>query len=224
MFLGLFQYTFDTVVQKAADSANLSTSATADLKQQLEPVEQVSNFTGFMLTSVFIYFFALFKCATRTSNLYFLVLRLCVLFLYVPLLYYCGAYLDASIIGCTLLVRFAIVSYYAWRYRNLSFVIFNATTLCFLNGKASQFSEKPFSVLEGGDHYIKLGNSIVPFVSNTQLYLAVRGRSEFDLQLLRSVELLDGNFLYIFSNFKIVGVTNAAFEEIQLDDYATISE
>lgn len=79
-------------------------------------------------------------------------------------------------------------------------------------------------MLEGGSHYVTLGTDIVPFVSRSNLYLAIRGSAESDIQLLRTVELLDGNYLYIFSSCQVVGVTNSGFEEIQLDEYATISE
>nr|WPA70771.1 MAG: ORF3 [Pekapeka alphacoronavirus 1]WPA70779.1 MAG: ORF3 [Pekapeka alphacoronavirus 2] len=224
MFLGLFQYTIDVVVDKAVQSFNLSTDAFNQLSERLEPVQQASNIAGFLLTSIFVYFFALFQCATKRGSLYFLALRLFGLLLYTPLLAYCGAYLDAAIVGCTLLWRFAYTGFYAWRYSNILFIILNSTTLCFLNGKATHFSGGPYSVLHGGDHYIMLGGEIVPYVSRKGLYLAIRGSSEEDLPLLRTVELLDGNFLYVFSKLQVVGITNSAFEEIQLDDYATISE
>lgn len=94
----------------------------------------------------------------------------------------------------------------------------------FLHGHANYYNGRPYVMLEGGSHYVTFGTNIVPFVSRTNLYLAIRGRNEIDIQLLRTVELLDGNYLYIFSSCQVVGVTNSAFEEIQLDEYASISE
>lgn len=223
MFLGLFQYTIDTVVKEAAQSANLSQDAVSDLELRVVPIRQASNITGFLLTSAFVYFFALFKASTYRRNLFLLLARFASLFLYCPLLFYCEAYLDASVIFITILCRLLLVCFYSWRYKNALFLVYNSTTLYFLNGKAAYYTGEPLIVLSGGDHYIKIDKLFVPFVSCTQLYLAVRGRCEFDMQLLRVVELLDGNKLYIFSQHTIVGITNSAFEGIQLDDYATIS-
>nr|AKO90056.1 hypothetical protein [Porcine epidemic diarrhea virus]QCQ19979.1 ORF3 protein [Porcine epidemic diarrhea virus] len=224
MFLGLFQYTIDTVVKDVSKSANLSSDAVQELELNVVPIRQASNVTGFLFTSVFIYFFALFKASSLRRNYVMLAARFAVIFLYCPLLYYCGAFLDATIICCTLIGRLFLVCFYSWRYKNALFIIFNTTTLSFLNGKAAYYDGKSIVILEGGDHYITFGNSFVAFVSSINLYLAIRGRQAADLHLLRTVELLDGKKLYVFSQHHIVGITNAAFDSIQLDEYATISE
>nr|WCC62389.1 ORF3 protein [Bat Coronavirus MrGD17] len=224
MFLGLFQYTIDSVVQKTVESANLSNEATRHFEEQVVPLRQASHITGFLLTSAFVYFFALFKSSTYRHNVYLLLARILCLLLYVPVLCVCGAYLDAFIVGSAIFGRLLFVSFYAWRYRNYLFIIFNTTTLMFLSGYAMYFNGKSFVVLEGGDHYIHFGSDFVPFVSRVTVYLAIRGRQDFDIQLLRTVELLDGKYLYVFSRCEIVGITNSCFEQIQLDEYATVSE
>nr|BAT33282.1 hypothetical protein [Porcine epidemic diarrhea virus] len=58
MFLGLFQYTIDTVVKDVSKSANLSLDAVQELELNVVPIRQASNVTGFLFTSVFIYFFS----------------------------------------------------------------------------------------------------------------------------------------------------------------------
>lgn len=224
MFLGLFQYTIDSVVQNTAETANLSLDALRQFEEQVVPLRQASNITGFLLTSVFVYFFALFQATTLRRNLILLAARIFALFFYTPILVVCGAYLDAVIIGVAIVGRLLLVCYYAWRYRTFKFVILNTTSLMFLNGHANYFNGKSFVVLEGGDHYIHFGSEFVPFVSRDTVYLAIRGQNEFDVQLLRTVELFDGKFLYIFSRCEIVGITNSCFDSIQLDEYATISE
>lgn len=224
MFLGLFQYTIDTVVQNTLESANLSDDALHHLEEQVIPLRQASHVTGFLLTSVFVYFFALFKASTYRRNIYLLFSRIAALLFYVPILVVCSAYLDAVIVGTAIFGRLLFVCYYSWRYRNSSFIILNTTTLMFLNGHATYFNGNSFVVLEGGDHFIQFGSDFVPFVSRDTVYLAIRGRKEFDIQLLRTVELIDGKYLHVFSRCEIVGITNSVFEQIQLDEYATVSE
>nr|AQK38170.1 envelope protein [Porcine epidemic diarrhea virus] len=42
--------------------------------------------------------------------------------------------------------------FYSWRYKNALFIIFNTTTLSFLNGKAAYYDGKSIEIQEGGDH------------------------------------------------------------------------
>nr|WPV63006.1 MAG: ORF3 protein [Wenzhou bat alphacoronavirus 1] len=224
VFLGLFQYTITSAVENVVQAANLSKEAANNLRENVIPLRQASNVTGLLLTSLFVYFFALFKASNFRRNLLLLLARIATLLFYVPILCYCGAYLDAVIVASAMVGRLCYVSYYAWRYRNYLFIVLNSTTLMFMNGYATYFDGKPFVVLEGGDHYIQIGNKFVPFISKETVYVAVRGRQEQDIQLLRTVELLDGKYIYIFSKCQVVGVVNSCFEEIQLDEYATVCE
>nr|WCC62671.1 ORF3 protein [Bat Coronavirus SkGX17] len=224
MFLGLFQYTIDSVVESTIEQVNLSHQEALALEENIIPLRQASHVTGFLLTSVFVYFFALFKATTLRRNLLLLCARICAILFYAPILIVCGAYLDAIIVILTLTARLIYLGYFSWRYKTAKFLIYNSSTLMFLHGHANYHNGRPYVMLEGGNHYVTLGTDIVPFVSRNNLYLAIRGSVESDIQLLRTVELLDGNYLYIFSSCQVVGVTNSAFEEIQLDEYATISE
>nr|WCZ56009.1 MAG: ORF3 protein [Myotis bat alphacoronavirus] len=223
-FLGLFQYTISNAVQNAVQSVNLSTHEAIVLEENLLPLRQASSVTGFLLTSMFVYFFALFKASTLRRNVFLLLLKILALLAYVPILAYCGAILDAIIVAVVIVGRLLYLSYYAWRYKNKLFILLNATTLMFVNGFATYFDSKPFVVLEGGDHYVQIAERFVPFISRDNLYVAIRGKQEQDIQLLRTVELLDGKYIYIFSKCQVVGVTNSCLEEIQLDEYATVSE
>nr|ADC67072.1 truncated ORF3 protein [Porcine epidemic diarrhea virus]ADC67073.1 truncated ORF3 protein [Porcine epidemic diarrhea virus]ADQ27448.1 truncated ORF3 [Porcine epidemic diarrhea virus]AFD23291.1 truncated ORF3 protein [Porcine epidemic diarrhea virus]AFE85870.1 truncated ORF3 [Porcine epidemic diarrhea virus] len=81
MFLGLFQYTIDTVVKDVSKSANLSLDAVQELELNVVPIRQASNVTGFLFTSVFIYFFALFKASSLRRNYIMLAARFAVIFL-----------------------------------------------------------------------------------------------------------------------------------------------
>nr|WCC62563.1 ORF3 protein [Bat Coronavirus SkGD18] len=224
MFLGLFQYTIDTAVEHTVEHANLSQEEALMLEENIVPLRQATHVTGFLLTSVFVYFFALFKASSYKRNLLLFLARLLALLIYAPILIFCGAYLDAFIVVATLTSRLLFLIYYSWRYKTYKFLIYNSSTLMFLHGHANYYNGRPYVMLEGGSHYVTLGTDIVPFVSRNNLYLAIRGSAESDIQLLRTVELLDGNYLYIFSSCQVVGVTNSGFEEIQLDEYATISE
>nr|ADD49356.1 3c-like non-structural protein [Ferret systemic coronavirus] len=50
------------------------------------------------------------------------------------------------------------------------------------------------------------------FVNPMLVNLAIRGLVQLDLNVVRSIELLSGDFIYIFSPEPFVGVYNAAFD------------
>nr|QKG32613.1 truncated ORF3 [Porcine epidemic diarrhea virus]WLW35509.1 truncated ORF3 [Porcine epidemic diarrhea virus]WLW35510.1 truncated ORF3 [Porcine epidemic diarrhea virus] len=76
MFLGLFQYTIDTVVKDVSKSANLSSDAVQELELNVVPIRQASNVTGFLFTSVFIYFFELLSFLIARSFMSFRNIKL----------------------------------------------------------------------------------------------------------------------------------------------------
>lgn len=221
MFLGLFQYSLQRAVNNSAEALNFTPHQLRVVQQQLTPVEHASTLVGFLLTSVFVIYFALFKATTFKGNCTCFIARIALIVFYCPLLFFCGAYVDCAVIFFSLLIRFAITGYYAYRYKTCLFVILNATTLAFIEGKGWYYHHEPFIVLSGGEHFVNFGIHMIPFVVSKDLYIAIRGARDEDLCLVRCVELISGAFFYIFAREPVVGVVNMNFTEIQLYEDVT---
>ncbi|AIA62235.1 hypothetical protein ORF3 [BtMf-AlphaCoV/HeN2013] len=215
MLGGLFTYSIERV-RTAVKELELPPAKEHDLLEHVVPVAHATSFAGYLLTSLFVLYFALFKASTIRGNYACFIARILLILVYCPLIAYCGAYLDSCIILTALLVRFFWTGYYACRYRTFLFVILNDTTLAFVNGKAWYYSSQPYMVLPGGEHCVQLGPHFIPFVGAKELYVAVRGMNDENLELVRCVELINGSFFYIFAREPVVGVVNMKFTEIQL--------
>nr|ADX59489.1 ORF3 protein [Miniopterus bat coronavirus/Kenya/KY33/2006] len=216
MFGGLFQLSFDTAINNTVKRLRLTPEQASVVNTELAPVHHATSALGYLLTSVFVVYFAIYKASTLRGNVMCLLARVVLIFVYSPLLLYCGSFVDGSFIAGVLIARFCQTCYYAYRYKNLAFVIYNTTVLAFINGKPWYYHQQPWLVLSGGDHYVTLGVHIIPFVSNNELYVAVRGSTDENLDLVRCVELIDGSFFYIFCKEPVVGVVNFKFSEIKL--------
>nr|UYW66184.1 ORF3 protein [Tadarida brasiliensis bat alphacoronavirus] len=204
MFAGLFQYTIDYAQQSLNDTlldVVLPQQAAREIVRKVDyhltPVRNVSYMSGFLLTSVFVVYFALFKATFFKFNVGLLIARLITLFVYVPMLFALGVYVDAVVVGLVILGRFLYVSYFAWRFKTVAFILYNTSTLAFIMGKCRYYDSQPYMVLTGGEYYISFGDNFVPFVGANDLYVAIRGRLQEDLFLVRRVELINGQFFYI---------------------------
>lgn len=167
-----------------------------------------NNVIGYLCISIFIYYFAVFKASKYWSQIATLVAKLLLLGLYVPLLIYCGAYVDASIIAFVLVARFAYLICFSIEYKNVQFLLFNNSELCFLFGKATPYSPvfNKFVVFTGGHHFVNFGYHFVPFIDTNNLCVSVRGGTQLDLHFSRQIELCDGSYLYLFTTEPIVSV------------------
>ncbi|UBB42448.1 ORF3 protein [Jingmen Miniopterus schreibersii alphacoronavirus 1] len=177
-----------------------------------KPVVLHSNNTviGYLLVSVFVYYFAIFKPYSYRGQILTLLAKFCVLTLYVPLLILCGAYIDAGIITLVLVTRFLYVAFYTFKYKSIYFILFNETQLCFSFGKACHVSTlyRRFMVFTGGHQYIDFGYNFLPFIDTDTLSVCVRGRDEYDLNFSRQIELCDGSYLYLFTLEPVVSICN----------------
>nr|AFD98835.1 non-structural protein 3 [Human coronavirus NL63] len=209
-FGGLFQLTLESTINKSVANLKLPPHDVTVLRDNLKPVTTLSTITAYLLVSLFVTYFALFKPLTARGRVACFVLKLLTIFVYVPLLVLFGMYLDSFIIFSTLLFRFIHVGYYAYLYKNFSFVLFNVTKLCFISGKCwyleQSFYENRFAAIYGGDHYVVLGGETITFVSFDDLYVAIRGSCEKNLQLMRKVDLYNGAVIYIFAEEPVVGI------------------
>lgn len=220
MFLGLFQRNMEEAVNAGADVLPL-----ADVDRFLEaikPVQHGISAASFLLTSVFVIYFALYKGSTMRTNYVMLFLRLLSLIVYVPLLLYCEAYIDAIVVFFTLSARFIYTGYWSFRYRSNAFIVLNTDKLAYVCGKYWYYDDQPYIVMVGGEHYVTFGANMVPFAVANDLYVALRGVKDDDLPLIRRVELINGAFIYIFALEPCVSVVNMKFSEIQLCEESEI--
>uniref|UniRef100_A0AB38ZDW5 Non-structural 3c protein n=1 Tax=Chaerephon bat coronavirus TaxID=2991261 RepID=A0AB38ZDW5_9NIDO len=225
MFLGLFQLTLDKAVEDVAELHNFTTQQHDDLVHTLEPLRQTFSWAGFMLTSCFVVFFAVYRTHNRQLNLLLLLLRLLSIFVYAPLLAYCGAFLDAVIVLLVLAARLSYVCFFACLYKNTQFILLNSTTLWFYDGFADFCDSPNLVILEGDESSIKFAGTVLPFAYDTVhmavgsfSYIAVRGRVECNLSLVETVDLSSCQKLRIFMRVAPRGVANSAYEMIQLDE------
>nr|UNE74456.1 orf3 protein [Eptesicus bat coronavirus] len=222
MIGGLFLFSVDQLINTTIEQQNLTTENAATLRSGLEPVRQTASLVGYMLTSIFVVFFATYQPASHNACVAGLLARLFVMFVYGPAAMYLGAYVDGAIITTTLLIRTIVVGYYTCRYKNFQFMLKNSNTLCFAFGKACNFNRTlkyaDVLVFKGGPNDMLFGSEYVTFASSANMYIAVRGEREFDLHLAKSIELSDGTFVYLFSREAAVSIFHSVFNEKLYED------
>nr|QID98952.1 NS3 [Swine acute diarrhea syndrome coronavirus]QID98961.1 NS3 [Swine acute diarrhea syndrome coronavirus]QID98970.1 NS3 [Swine acute diarrhea syndrome coronavirus]QID98977.1 NS3 [Swine acute diarrhea syndrome coronavirus] len=223
MFGGLFQLTLEGVVNSTIRAAKLDPNDEAIIREQVQHAINGANMLGYMLTSMFVWYFALYKPSTRRGRIAMFVSKLLVIFAYVPIIAYCGGVVDSCIILVAVVSRLLYTSYYAFCYRSFAFVLFNAPTLCFINGTVCLYSRitkvADYIALYGGHHYVTIETTAVEFAHKDSLYVAIRGKKELNLYLSKAMELSDGAYIYLFTNTPFVGIYNANFQlqETQLN-------
>ncbi|URD31231.1 NS3 protein [Triaenops bat coronavirus] len=227
MFGGLFQTSIDSVINDSIKDMHLSEHTANFLHDKLEPVKKVSVVPFYLLMSLFVVYFALFKPRSPRSRVLVLAAKVLIVFVYVPILLWFGAYVDAVLIAVTILARLLYTGYYAYVYKNWAFVTFNTHVLCFVVGKP-WFYEKShygleFLAISGGDHYVAYGGHTVAFASDNELYVAIRGSVEKDLKLMRKIEMYNGNALFVFAEEPVVGIVNTSCDIQLYEDVPTIN-
>ncbi|QCX35161.1 nonstructural protein 3 [Tylonycteris bat coronavirus HKU33] len=165
-------------------------------------VEHITYFNlgiNYIFLSLFVYYFAAFRCSSFRLNVLCFVCRLVVLFVYAPLLLYTGAYVDAATTALLVFSRLIYTSAYALRYRSFYYILLNDTTLMWLLGKCWYLCRvDAYVCLRGGDTYVRLGPHFIPFVDPESLLLSFRGKLNVTASLIRRVNLINGDLFYIF--------------------------
>uniref|UniRef100_A0AB38ZDI2 Nonstructural protein n=1 Tax=Cardioderma bat coronavirus TaxID=3119326 RepID=A0AB38ZDI2_9NIDO len=219
MFLGLFQLGMENAVR----NTNAPPETVERVLEALQPAQHTLTVASFLLTSIFVVYFALFKASSFRANCVLLALRIFTLLVYVPVLVYFEAYLDGIVICLTLLARLAYLSFFCFRYKTPAFLLLNTGKLAFICGKYWYYQDSAYLVVPGGEHFVNFGMHMVPFPVANDLYVALRGYKDEDLPLVRRVELINGAFIYIFAREPVVGVVNMSFSEIQLYEDIAVS-
>nr|WCZ56002.1 MAG: NS3 [Bat coronavirus HKU10] len=171
---------------------------------------------NFLMTSVFVIYFAMYKASSVRNNCIMFGFRLFAMFVYAPLLCYFELYVDAAIIFGSLYTRLMYVTYYACRYRSPAFVVLNTDKLAFVQGYYWYYQDNSYLTLLGGENFVTFGPNFVPIAATNDLYIALRGKKDDDVPLVRRVELINGQFFYIFAQEPVVGVVNMCFSELRL--------
>lgn len=214
--LGLFQLHLEQHIAEHVANGNV--------REVVAPIQYTLSSANFLLTSIYVIYFALYKADSIKINCLMLILRVLTLVCYVPLLLYFGAYLDAIIIWLVLAGRIAYTSYWAVKYKNIAFIFLNTDNLAFICGKYWYYEDKPYIVLPGGEHFVTFGPHFVTFVVAADVYVALRGKIEMDVPLTRCVELLNGAFIYVFTKEACVGIFNICSSEFQLCEETNLTD
>lgn len=216
MFLGLFQNSMQEAVSSVASQF---TKQDADkFISAIKPAQHGYSVASFFLTSAFVVYFALFKGSSKKLNYCMLFARALTLIVYVPLLCWFEAYVDAAVVFLTITARFLYTGYWSFRYKTHAFIVLNTDKLAFVCGKYWYYEDQPYIVMVGGEQYVQFGYHMVPFVVANDLYVALRGIKDDDVPLVRRVELINGTFIYIFAQEPAVGVVNMRFSSPQLHE------
>nr|WCZ55928.1 MAG: NS3 [Hipposideros bat coronavirus] len=179
--------------------------------------------SNFLFTSFFVVYFALYKAKSVKNNCILLCLRLVAMFFYAPLLCYFQLYVDAVLVFVVLYIRLMYVVYWSCRYRTFAFIVLNTDKLAFVQGYYWYYNDTSYITLQGGENFLVLGTKLVPFALAHDIYIALRGKKDEDVPLVRRVELINGQFFYIFAQEPVVGVVNMSFSEIRLCEDVEIS-
>nr|ADX59483.1 ORF3 protein [Miniopterus bat coronavirus/Kenya/KY27/2006] len=200
MWGGLFQLQFEKALSSINSDLNLPKEHLKVVESHLAPIHYATSSLGYLFTSFFVVYFALFKANTYRGSVVCFLFRLALIFLYSPLLLYYGSFIDGAFIAVVLVGRVCQTCYYSCRYKDSAFVILNTCSLATINGKSWYYYQQNWFVLHGGYHFVKFGPYKITFLSNNSLFVNVRGYTNSKLELTRCVELAHDSLFYIFSN------------------------
>nr|AGZ84529.1 putative 3c protein [Feline infectious peritonitis virus] len=139
-----------------------------------------------------------------------------------PMLIAYGYYIDGIGTITVLALRFFYLAYF-WIVNSRSeFILYHTTTLMFVHGRAAPFMRSSHSsiyvTLYGGINYMFVNDLTLHFVDPMLVRIAIRGLAHADLTVFRAVELLNGDFIYVFSQEPVAGVYNAASSQAVLNE------
>lgn len=225
MALGLFTLQIESAVNQSLSKSKVSAVVSRQVIQDVRAAAVTFNLLAYTLMSLFVVYFAFFKARSNRGRVALIVFKILILFVYVPLLYWSQAYIDATLIAVILLGRFFHTAWYCWLYKTWDFIVFNVTTLCYVQGKCwflENKALKPFVCFYGGDQFLYIGDRVVSYVSTNDLYVALRGRIDRDLSLSRKVDLYNGECVYFFFEHPAVGIVNTDFK-LEFEDVSEAS-
>lgn len=171
---------------------------------------------------LFVLFLALYRSTNFKACVGVLMFKIVSMTLIGPMLIAFGYYMDGIVTTTVLALRFIYLTYFWYVNSRFEFILYNTTTLMFVHDRAAPFTRSShgsiYVTLYGGINYMFVNDLTLHFVDPMLVGIAIRGLVHADLTVVRAVELLNGDFIYIFSQEAVVGVYNAAFSQAVINE------
>nr|AIL54188.1 3c [Feline coronavirus] len=181
-----------------------------------------SSHLEFSIAVLFVLFLALYRSTNFKVCVGVLMFKIVSMTLIGPMLIAYGYYIDGIVTTTVLALRFNYLAYFWYVNSRFEFILYNTTTLMFVHDRAAPFMRSShgsiYVTLYGGINYMSVNDLTLHFVDPMLVGIAIRGLVRADLTVFRAVELLNGDFIYIFSQEAVVGVYNAAFSQAVINE------
>nr|QNF22304.1 accessory protein 3c [Feline coronavirus] len=192
------------------------------LQQHVVGARTQNYYPEFSIAVLFILFLALYRSTNFKACVVILMFKIIAMTLIGPMLIAFGYYIDGIVTTVVLALRFFYLAYFWYVNSSFEFVLYNTTTLMFVHDRAAPFMRSSHSsiyvTLYGGINYMLVNDLTLHFVDPMLVSIAIRGLVRADLTVVRAVELLNGDFIYIFSQEAVVGVYNASFSHAVINE------
>nr|QVX24252.1 truncated accessory 3c protein [Feline coronavirus] len=169
----------------------------------------IKNFhLEFSIAVLFVLFLALYRITNFKVCVGVLMFKIVSMTLIGPMLIAFGYYIDGIVTTTVLALRFIYLAYFWYVNSRFEFILYNTTTLMFVHDRAAPFMRSShgsiYVTLYGGINYMFVNELTLHFVDPMLVCIAIRGLVRADLTVVRAVELLNGDFIYIFSQEAVV--------------------
>nr|AIN55852.1 accessory protein 3c [Feline coronavirus] len=223
MIGGLFLNTLSFIVTNQHVVANNTPHVNSVVQQHHVVSANIKSFhLEFSIAVLFVLFLALYRSTNFKVCVGVLMFKIVSMTLIGPMLIAFGYYIDGIVTTTVLALRFVYLAYFWYVDSRFEFILYNTTTLMFVHDRAAPFMRSShgsiYVTLHGGINYMFVNDLTLHFVDPMLVGIAIRGLVHADLTVVRAVELLNGDFIYIFSQEAVVGVYNAAFSQAVINE------
>nr|QVX24253.1 accessory 3c protein [Feline coronavirus] len=223
MIGGLFLNTLSFIVTNQHVIVNSTPHVNSIVQQHHVVSANIKSFhLEFSIAVLFVLFLALYRSTNFKVCVGVLMFKIVSMTLIGPMLIAFGYYIDGIVTTTVLALRFTYLAYFWYANSRFEFILYNTTTLMFVHDRAAPFMRSShgaiYVTLYGGINYMFVNDLTLHFVDPMLVGIAIRGLVRADLTVVRAVELLNGDFIYIFSQEAVVGVYNAAFSQAVINE------
>nr|AIL54232.1 3c [Feline coronavirus] len=223
MIGGLFLNTLSFIVTTQHVIVNNTPHVNSIVQQHHVVSANIKSFhLEFSIAVLFVLSLALYRSTNFKVCVGVLMFKIVSMTLVGPMLIAFGYYIDGIVTTTVLALRFVYLAYFWYVNSRFEFILYNTTTLMFVHDRAAPFMRSShgsiYVTLYGGINYMFVNDLTLHFVDPMLVGIAVRGLVRADLTVVRAVELLNGDFIYIFSQEAVVGVYNAAFSQAVINE------
>ncbi|ACT10879.1 non-structural protein 3c [Feline coronavirus UU7] len=223
MIGGLFLNTLSFIVTNQHVIVNNTPHVNSIVQQHHVVSASIKSFhLEFSIAVLFVLFLALYRSTNFKVCVGVLMFKIVSMTLIGPMLIAFGYYIDGIVTTTVLALRFIYLAYFWYVNSRFEFILYNTTTLMFVHDRAAPFVRSShgsiYVTLHGGINYMFVNDLTLHFVDPMLVGIAIRGLVRADLTVVRAVELLNGDFIYIFSQEPVVGVYNAAFSQAVINE------